>query len=66
MKFDPRTNFLYVAGGASGGGNIYDADSGAEIAFYQFLPPGVKVSTMSSSLATPLTSPTARAPISGA
>ena len=41
MKFDPRTDFLYVAGGASGGGTVYDAHSGAEIAFYQFLPPGV-------------------------
>jgi DNA-binding beta-propeller fold protein YncE len=41
MKFDSRTHFLYVAGGASGGGTVYDAHSGAEIAFYQFLPPGV-------------------------
>ena len=41
MKFDPRTHFLYVAGGISGGGTVYDARSGAEIAFYQFLPDGV-------------------------
>jgi sugar lactone lactonase YvrE len=41
MKFDPRTHFLYVAGGMSGGGTVYDARSGAEIAFYQFLPVGV-------------------------
>src|SRR5688572_23555329 len=41
MKVDPRTNFLYVAGGTSGRGTIYDAESGAEIASYQFQPPGV-------------------------
>ena len=41
MKFDPRTHFLYVAGGASGSGTVYDTHSGAEIAFYQFTPLGV-------------------------
>jgi sugar lactone lactonase YvrE len=41
MKLDSRSNYLYVAGGTSGRGTIYDADSGAEIAFYQFMPPGV-------------------------
>ena len=41
MKFDPRSNLLYVAGGTSGRATVYDADSGAEIAFYQLLPPGV-------------------------
>jgi hypothetical protein len=41
MKFDPRSHFLFVAGGTSGRATVYDADSGAEIAFYQFLPPGV-------------------------
>ena len=41
MKVDPRTNFLYVAGGTSGRGKIYDAETGAEIAFYQFQPPGM-------------------------
>jgi len=41
IKFDPRTNFLFVAGGTSGRATVYDADSGAEIAFYQLLPPGV-------------------------
>ncbi len=40
MKVDPRTNFLFVAGGQSGGGTVYDASSGAEVAFYPFLPPG--------------------------
>jgi hypothetical protein len=41
MKVDRRTNFLYVAGGPSGTGRIYDARSGAEIASYQFQPPGM-------------------------
>ena len=41
MKFDPRTHFLYVAGGVSDGGTVYDAHSGAEVAFYPFLRPDV-------------------------
>ena len=41
MKFDARSNFLFVAGGTSGRATVYDANSGAEVAFYQFLPPGV-------------------------
>jgi len=41
IKFDARTNYLFVAGATSGGATVYDADSGKEIAFYQFLPPGV-------------------------
>jgi len=40
MKVDPRTNFLFVAGGNSGGGTVFDATSGAEVAFYPFVPPG--------------------------
>lgn len=40
MKVDPRTNLLFVAGGVSGGGTVFDANSGAEVAFYPFLPPG--------------------------
>jgi hypothetical protein len=40
MKVDSRTNFLFVAGGRSGGATIYNASSGAEVAFYPFLPPG--------------------------
>jgi DNA-binding beta-propeller fold protein YncE len=40
MKVDPRTNFLFVAGGISGGGTVFDASSGAEVAFYPFVPPG--------------------------
>jgi DNA-binding beta-propeller fold protein YncE len=38
MKFDPRNRFLYVAGGPSGTGSVFDAASGAEIALYQFRP----------------------------
>jgi len=41
MKFDSRSHFLFVAGGTSGRATVYDTNSGAEIAFYQFLPPGV-------------------------
>jgi hypothetical protein len=41
MKFDARSGYLFVAGGTSGRATIYDADSGAEVAFYQFLPDGV-------------------------
>ena len=39
MKVDPRTNYLFVAAGTSGGGAIYDARSGVEVGFYPFLPP---------------------------
>jgi len=39
IKFDPRTTLLFVAGGPSGTGAVYDAASGAEVAFYQFRPP---------------------------
>jgi hypothetical protein len=41
MKFDARSGYLFVSGGTSGRATIYDASSGAEIAFYQFLAPGV-------------------------
>jgi DNA-binding beta-propeller fold protein YncE len=40
MKFDSRTKFLYVAGGMSGGGTVYDTRSGVEVAFYQFAVAG--------------------------
>jgi sugar lactone lactonase YvrE len=43
MKVDARTNFLFVAGGTSGGGTVYDASSGTEVAFYPFVPPGQNV-----------------------
>ena len=39
MKHDPRGDLLFVAGGASGTGAVYDASSGAQVAFYQFQPP---------------------------
>jgi sugar lactone lactonase YvrE len=39
MKVDPRTNLLFVAGGTSGGGTVYDASTGAEVGFYPFLLP---------------------------
>jgi hypothetical protein len=39
MKFDGRTNLLYVAGGPSGTGRVYDAASGVEVASYQFQVP---------------------------
>ena len=38
MKFDQRSKLLYVAGGPSGRGSVYDAASGAEVASYQFRP----------------------------
>lgn len=41
MKYDPRSGHLFVAGGTSGRATVYDASSGAEVTFYQFLPPGV-------------------------
>jgi sugar lactone lactonase YvrE len=43
MKFDARSNSLFVAGGVSGGATVYDATSGAEIAFYQLVAPGVTI-----------------------
>jgi hypothetical protein len=43
VKFDSRTKFLYAAGGITGGGVVYDARSGAEIAFYQFVAPGTTI-----------------------
>ena len=41
MKFDERSGYLFVAGGTSGRATVYDGSSGAQVAFYQFLPPGV-------------------------
>ena len=37
MKLDSRSNYLYAAGGTSGRATIYDADTGDEITFYQFM-----------------------------
>jgi sugar lactone lactonase YvrE len=39
MKFDPRSKLLFVAGGPSGTATVYDATSGAQVAFYQFRAP---------------------------
>jgi sugar lactone lactonase YvrE len=39
IKHDARSNLLFVAGGGSGRGTLYDAATGDEIAFYQFQPP---------------------------
>ena len=41
MKFDSRSDYLFVAGGTSGRGTVYDASSGAEIAVFEFMPAGV-------------------------
>ena len=41
MKFDSRSNYLFVAGGTSGRATVYNTITGAEVAFYQFLPSGV-------------------------
>jgi hypothetical protein len=45
MKVDPRTNFLFVAGGTSGGAAVYDTSTGAEVGFYPLLPPGEQIVT---------------------
>ena len=39
MKVDSRSNLLFVSGGQSGRGTVYDASSGREVMFYQFQPP---------------------------
>lgn len=40
---DDRTNYLYVAGGGTGQGYVYDAGTGAEIAVFQLTDPGTFV-----------------------
>ena len=40
MKFDPRSNLLFVSGGGSGRGTVYDVASGTQVAFYQFQTTG--------------------------
>jgi hypothetical protein len=35
LKLDRRTNFLFVAGGATGAAYVYDADNGADVAVFQ-------------------------------
>jgi sugar lactone lactonase YvrE len=39
MKFDRRSTLLFVSGGPSGTATVYDATSGAQVAFYQFGAP---------------------------
>jgi sugar lactone lactonase YvrE len=39
MKYDPRSDLLFVAGGSSGRATVYAASSGNQIVFYQFRPP---------------------------
>jgi sugar lactone lactonase YvrE len=39
MKYDPRSDLLFVAGGATGRATVYAGSSGPQIAFYQFRPP---------------------------
>jgi sugar lactone lactonase YvrE len=39
MATDLRHELLFVAGGATGQAYVYDLDSGAEVATYQFAPP---------------------------
>jgi sugar lactone lactonase YvrE len=38
LKHDRRSNLLFVAGGTSGRGTVYDAGSGKEVVAYQFQP----------------------------
>jgi hypothetical protein len=40
LKYHARSGFLFVAGGPSGGGTVYDSASGAEVEFYQFQAAG--------------------------
>jgi sugar lactone lactonase YvrE len=40
---DDRTNYLYVAGGDTGQGYVYDAGTGAEVAVFQLTDPGTFV-----------------------
>jgi len=38
LGFDPRSNAIFVAGGATGMGFVYDADTGASLAAYTLTP----------------------------
>jgi sugar lactone lactonase YvrE len=40
MKFDPRSGYLFVAGGPSGVANVFDGDTGVLVATFQLAPPG--------------------------
>lgn len=39
LAVDTRSNYLFAAGGLNGNANVYDADSGALLATYQFTAP---------------------------
>jgi sugar lactone lactonase YvrE len=41
MKYDERSDLLFVAGGVSGTGTIYDASSGDQVRLFQFQPPSL-------------------------
>jgi sugar lactone lactonase YvrE len=36
LSFDPRSNYIFAAGGVNGNAFVYDAESGAEVGAYQF------------------------------
>lgn len=40
LSFDPRTNLLFVAGGPTGAGHVYDVTTGTSLATYQLTEPG--------------------------
>ena len=40
LSFDKRSNFLFVAGGGTGAGYVYDAQTGATVEVYQLTAPG--------------------------
>jgi sugar lactone lactonase YvrE len=40
LSFDARTNYIFVAGGATGKGTVYDADTGALVQEYTLTAPG--------------------------
>lgn len=40
MKFDPRSGYLFVAGGPTGQANVFDGQTGALVASYQLAAPG--------------------------
>ena len=40
LSFDKRSNFLFVAGGGTGAGYVYDAQTGATVEAYQLTAPG--------------------------
>lgn len=40
LSFDPRTNYIFVAGGGTGKAYVYDADTGALVQEYALTAPG--------------------------